>query len=317
VKSTSAKHTFDFFISFMADALDADSFDTAQESLPTLGLDPDLGGSVPGAIQSSSDLLASTGNAAENQSAGAADQQQEQKEQPPEQKQKQHEQPTPSEKPEQQPNPAAPPSQTVLPPIMPRAAAGDNTPLAAPAAADGRGSELRGARSGFCFLCLFFFCFFLDHCTSLPSTDIFLNNKSKSSLRTIMPVPSPPPSDVDVVHADPELVPTSKLELRGWIMYDFANSVYASVAVGVLLPILIVTLAEQRAGGPEPGVVELLGNPDADRSTPTVGFMGARVSPTSVTLYFVSISVIIQAIVFITSAWRIFFFFFLCFFFFF
>jgi len=92
-------------------------------------------------------------------------------------------------------------------------------------------------------------------------------------------------------------------EIMAWYLYDWANSVYYSVALSGLLPLQILRLAElhwckiQGINRPECNSDDTEGFDDA-----RVPFIGLSVRPDSVTTYFISFSVLVQAFVFVTVA---------------
>lgn len=110
------------------------------------------------------------------------------------------------------------------------------------------------------------------------------------------------PSDAGVAEGGVGITtPTTTRELYAWYLYDWANSVYFTVAIGGFLPLQLLRLTELewcRGKGILPAFC------DEDLA---VGFSGASVSvgalkirPDSAATYFISLSVLTQALVFVT-----------------
>lgn len=90
---------------------------------------------------------------------------------------------------------------------------------------------------------------------------------------------------------------TTKRELYSWYLYDWANSVYYTVAISGFLPLQILRLAElywceksRSISNPELCNSDLL--PGLDDATVRIGAIHAR--PDSLTTYFISFSVLSQ-----------------------
>ena len=93
----------------------------------------------------------------------------------------------------------------------------------------------------------------------------------------------------------------TKRELWSWISYDWANSVYSSVSIVLLIPLLLDTLAFEAGVNPEGGGPCLPANATAGQEQLCrVSILGGSVDSTAFSLYMISISVGIQALLFIS-----------------
>jgi len=136
------------------------------------------------------------------------------------------------------------------------------------------------------------------------------------------------PSEVDIVAGgdDDEDDELSEVELNGWILYDFANSVFSSVGLVLFLPLLVSGLAEEHAWNeldleqpeacdesqgitssclscvPGKGGVFVPGvNGTGLQSVPNarVTFAGSQLDPIAIASTALSVSVILQVLVFV------------------
>ncbi|KAI9019080.1 autophagy-related protein 22-like protein [Hyaloraphidium curvatum] len=95
---------------------------------------------------------------------------------------------------------------------------------------------------------------------------------------------------------------TTKRELWGWWLYDWANSVYSSVALGILLPLIIEDLC-WRAGTSDPATGAPCADRDAEGADNTDCFIpwaGSWTRPSSYAFYITAIGVGVQAFLFIS-----------------
>eukprot|EP00163_Fabomonas_tropica_P034047 TRINITY_DN9284_c0_g5_i1.p1 TRINITY_DN9284_c0_g5~~TRINITY_DN9284_c0_g5_i1.p1 ORF type:complete len:612 (-),score=126.14 TRINITY_DN9284_c0_g5_i1:103-1938(-) len=100
-----------------------------------------------------------------------------------------------------------------------------------------------------------------------------------------------------------DTTPTSKKELRGWYLYDWANSVYSSVCIAIFMPVLVYEMGKRKAGvDPDAQCIPGEGTKDVDinGNEVKIQFGSGQVAPASVALFLVSISVAIQVVFFIS-----------------
>lgn len=116
--------------------------------------------------------------------------------------------------------------------------------------------------------------------------------------------------------------PVTTTELRGWYMYDFAQSGFLTGTISVLIPLLITIHATAEAeyypkncdadfpvndtdsttsdGGGGGSGTECFTGFDAPTCSLAVSFLGSHIAPSAITLTFISISVAFQVLVFIS-----------------